>query len=158
MTDLRPADAPSPAPVPRRTRAGAVIVGPSLRARYVPAALIDLPMVAVLLSTFAAAGIQQWQTSRLLGGHDGPLEQLLAPAWVQLLLGAFALGVLFSLWALVPMILTHSVVRRPSKLASSQPLSGTTHCRPESSSPRAVRAGSSRPITAIPPRSASPVA
>lgn len=110
VTDPRPADATSPAPVPRRTRTGAVIVGPSLRARYRPAALIGLPMVAVLLSTFAAAAIQQWRTSRLFGGHDGMLEQLLAPAWVQLLLGALALWVLFSLWALVPMILTHRVV------------------------------------------------
>lgn len=110
MTDPRSDDSASPAPAPRRTRAGEVIVGPTVRARYQPAAMMGLPLVAVLLSTFAAAGIQQWRASRLLDGHDGPLEQLLAPAWVQLLLGALALWLLFSLWALVPVVLTHRVV------------------------------------------------
>lgn len=110
MTVPRPADPAASAPAPRRTRDGQVVVGPTVGARYVPAALIGLPLVAVLLSTFAGAGIQQWRSSRLHDGHDGLLEQLLEPAWAQLLLGALALWVLFSLWALVPLALTHRVV------------------------------------------------
>src|SRR5699024_10374108 len=47
-------------------------------------------------------------------------------------------------------------MRSPSKAAASQPLSGTTHRRPDSS-PSASPSRSS-PIRAIPPRSASPVA
>src|SRR5699024_10374107 len=62
------------------------------------------------LSTFAGAGLQQWRSSRLRDGHDGLLEQLLAPAWAQLLLGALALWGLLALWALVPLVLTHRVV------------------------------------------------
>lgn len=110
MTAPFPVDPAAPAPAPRRTRDGRVVVGPTVGARYVPAALIGLPLVAVLLSTFAGAGIQQWRSSRLRDGHDGLLEQLLEPAWAQLLLGALALWVLFSLWALVPLVLTHRVV------------------------------------------------
>lgn len=110
MTAPRTPDSAEPAPAPRRTRAGDVVVGPTVRARYVPAALFGLPLVAVLLSTFAGAGIQQWRTARLRDGHDGMLEQILEPAWAQLLLGALALWVLFALWALVPLILTHRVV------------------------------------------------
>lgn len=100
----------APAPAPRRTGSGAVIVGPTVRARYIPGALIGLPLVSVLLSPFAGAGIQEWRSSRLRGGHDGLLEQLLAPAWTQLLLGALALWLLFALWALVPLVLTQRTV------------------------------------------------
>ena len=110
MTAPRTPDSAASAPAPRRTRAGKVVVGPTALARYVPAALIGLPLVAVLLSTFAGAGIQQWRSSRLRDGHDGLLEQILEPAWAQLLLGALALWVLFALWALIPLILTHRVV------------------------------------------------
>ncbi len=85
-------------------------MGPSIRSRYLPGALIGLPLVSLLLSPFAGAGLQQWRRSRVLGGHDGALEQLLAPSWVQLLLGALALWVLFALWALVPLLLTRTVV------------------------------------------------
>ncbi|ASK67200.1 hypothetical protein CFK39_12345 [Brachybacterium avium] len=123
-----------PPPAPRRTRAGEVVVGPTVRARYVPAALIGLPLVAVLLSTFAGAGIQQWRSSRLRAGHDGMLEQLLAPAWAQLLLGAVLLWGLLALWALIPLVLTHRVVllderagtlalRRGLRIADRAPLS-----------------------------------
>src|SRR5699024_6326951 len=69
------------APQPRRTRRGAVIVGPSIGARYRPGALIGLPLSS----------------------------QLLAPAWSQLLIGWLLLWALFALWAIVPMLLTHRV-------------------------------------------------
>ncbi|MGO3288385.1 hypothetical protein [Brachybacterium sp.] len=110
MTVPRFPEPADPDPSPRRTRAGAVIVGPTVRARYTPGALIGLPLVSLLLSPFAGAGIQQWRYSRLRDGQDGLLEQLLAPAWVQLLLGAAMLWVLFALWALVPLLLTQRVV------------------------------------------------
>lgn len=110
VTAPQPPDAALAAPSPRRTRGGAVIVGPTIRARYVPGALIGLPLVSVLLSPFAAAGIQQWRFGRLREGYDSLLEQLLAPAWMQLLLGALLLWALFALWGIVPMLLTHRVV------------------------------------------------
>src|SRR5699024_6564566 len=110
VTDPRSSDPSARVPAPRRTRSGQVVVGPTVRARYAPAALIGLPLVSVLLSTFAGAGLQQWRSSRLRDGHDGLLEQLLAPAWAQLLLGALALWGLLALWALVPLVLTHRVV------------------------------------------------
>lgn len=97
-------------PAPRRTRDGAVIIGPTILARYRPGALIGLPLVSVLLSPFAAAGLQQWRAGRVRAGHDTLLEQLLAPAAMQLLLGAVLLWALFALWALVPLLLTHRVV------------------------------------------------
>lgn len=109
MSAPDPADAAAAAPAPRRTRSGAVIIGPALRARYAPGVLIGLPLVSLLLSPFAGAGLQQWRRSRLHGGHDGALEQLLAPAWSQLLLGAALLWALFALWALVPLLMTHRV-------------------------------------------------
>lgn len=97
-------------PAPRRTRSGQVIIGPTVGARYRPGALIGLPLISVLLSPFAAAGLQQWRASRLQAGHDGMLEQLLAPDWTQLLLGALLLWALFALWALVPLLLTQRTV------------------------------------------------
>lgn len=110
MSAPDPADAAEAAPAPRRTRSGAVIIGPSLRARYAPGVLIGLPLVSLLLSPFAGAGLQQWRRSRLRDGQDGLLEQLLAPAWSQLLLGALLLWALLALWALVPLLMTHRVV------------------------------------------------
>lgn len=110
MTDPRTPERAAEAPAPRRTRYGAVVIGPTVRSRYLPGALIGLPLVSVLLSPFAGAGIQQWRHSRLADGHDGRLEQFLAPAGTQLLLGALALWVLFALWALVPLLLTRRVV------------------------------------------------
>ena len=56
------------------------------------------------------SGLQQWRHTRLRAGHDGVLEQLLAPAWAQLLLGALLLWLLLALWAVVPLLLTRSVV------------------------------------------------
>lgn len=97
------------APQPRRTRRGAVIVGPSIGARYRPGALIGLPLISLVLSPFAGAGIQQWLAARTRTGHEGRLEQLLAPAWSQLLIGWLLLWALFALWAIVPMLLTHRV-------------------------------------------------
>lgn len=110
VTAPQPPDSVRVEPSPRRTRGGAVIVGPTVRARYVPGALIGLPLISVLLSPFAAAGLQQWRFGRLREGHDALLEHLLAPAWVQLLLGALLLWALFALWGIVPMLLTHRVV------------------------------------------------
>lgn len=138
MNDPRTPDAAASAPAPRRTRSGQVVVGPTVRARYVPAALIGLPLIAVLLSTFAGAALQQWRATRLREGHDGLLEQLLAPAWAQLLLGAIVLWVLFSLWALVPLALTHRVVlfderaqtlalRRGLRIADRAPLAAVRY-------------------------------
>lgn len=138
MSEPRTPDHPAPAPAPRRTGSGAVIVGPTVRARYVPGALIGLPLVSVLLSPFAGAGLQGWRSSRLRAGHDGLLEQLLAPAWTQLLLGALALWVLFALWALVPLLLTQRTVlldeaqgtvalRRGPRIVERAPLSQVEH-------------------------------
>lgn len=87
-----------------------MIIGPTIAARYVPGALIGLPLVSLLLSPFAGAGLQQWHRGRLREGRDGLLEQLLSPAWVQLLLGSLLLWALFALWAIVPLLLTHRVV------------------------------------------------
>lgn len=98
------------APMPRRSRSGAVLVGPSIRARYLPGVLIGLPVVSLLLSPFAGAALQQWRRSRILDGHRGALEQLLQPAWAQLLIGALLLWLLFSVWAFVPLLLTRKVV------------------------------------------------
>ena len=110
MSTTPPADPAATVPAPRRTRTGEVLVGPSVRGRYLPGALIGLPLVSLLLSPFAGAGFQQWRISRVRDGHDGLLEQLLTPAWTQLLLGALALWALFALWALVPLLLTRTVV------------------------------------------------
>lgn len=87
-----------------------MIVGPSIRSRYAPGALIGLPLVSALLSPFAAAALQEGRSSRLRAGHDGLLEQLLAPAWAQLLAGALVLWVLLAVWALVPLVLSRRVV------------------------------------------------
>lgn len=121
MNELRPAERSGidpgdrggedrAAPAPRRTRDGAVLVGPSVRSRYLPGALIGLPLLSLLLAPFAAAGLQEWRFSRLRAGHDGMLEQLLAPSTVQLLVGALALWAVFALWGLVPLLLTRTVV------------------------------------------------
>ncbi|WP_341857044.1 hypothetical protein [Brachybacterium sp. GPGPB12] len=110
MSTTPPPDPAATVPAPRRTRGGEVLVGPSVRGRYLPGALIGLPLVSLLLSPFAGAGFQQWRISRLRDGHDGLLEQLLSPAWTRLLLGALALWALFALWALVPLLLTRTVV------------------------------------------------
>lgn len=138
MSAPRTPDHTAPAPAPRRTGSGAVIVGPTVRARYVPGALIGLPLVSVLLSPFAGAGIQQWRSSRLRDGQDGLLEQLLAPAGTQLLLGALALWALFALWALVPLMLTQRMVllderqgtvalRKGLRIVERAPLSQVEH-------------------------------
>lgn len=138
MTVPRSPETADWAPAPRRTRAGAVIVGPTVRARYTPGALIGLPLVSLLLSPFAGAGIQEWRSSRLRAGQDGLLEQLLAPAWAQLLLGAVMLWVLFALWALVPLLLTQRVVlldeeqgnvalRKGLRIIQREPLSHVEH-------------------------------
>lgn len=97
-------------PAPRRTRRGDIVVGPTVGARWRPGAAMGLPLLAVLLSPFAAAGVQQWRRGRVEAGHHGLLERLTDPMAVQLLLGALALWALFALWALVPMLATHRTV------------------------------------------------
>lgn len=87
-----------------------MIIGPTVMARYLPGALIGLPLVSLVLAPFGGAGLQQWRSSRLRSGHDGLLEQVLDPAWAQLLLGALLLWVLFALWALVPLVMTRRIV------------------------------------------------
>ncbi|WP_246958056.1 hypothetical protein [Brachybacterium sp. Marseille-Q7125] len=109
MSSPSPAAAPS-APAPRRTRRGAVLVGPSLAARYRPLVLMGLPLLAILLSPFAATALQAWHRRRVRAGHDGLVEQILGLATVQLVLGALLLWGLFALWALVPLVLTRTVV------------------------------------------------
>ena len=99
------------APRPRRTGSGAVIVGPSIGARYLPGALIGLPLVSVVLAPFAAAGLQQWRRTRVQDGYDTWIEHFLAPAWTQLATGWLLMWALFALWAIVPMLLTHRAVR-----------------------------------------------
>lgn len=99
------------APRPRRTGSGAVIVGPTIRARYLPGALIGLPLVSVVLAPFAAAGLQQWRRTRVQDGYDTWVEHVLAPAWTQLATGWLLMWALFALWAIVPMLLTHRAVR-----------------------------------------------
>ena len=98
------------APLPRRTRAGAVVVGPTALSRWRPLALVGLPMVAVLLGTFVATALAQWQRSRVAAGHHGLLEQALGHGAVQLLAGAVLLWALLALWALVPILATHRLV------------------------------------------------
>lgn len=97
-------------PMPRRLRSGAVVVGPTIGARFLPGALLGLPLISILLSPFAGAGIQELRRSRLAAGHHGALEELLGSSAVQLLLGALVLWVLFALWALVPLVATRQVV------------------------------------------------
>lgn len=98
------------APVPRRTRRGAVVIGPTVGARWGPGALLGLPIVALLLSPFAGAGLDQWRRMRLLDGPQGWMEEILAHGWAQILIGAGLLWALFAVWALVPMLATHQVV------------------------------------------------
>lgn len=98
------------APQPLRVGDGAILIGPSLRSRFLPAATIGLPLVSLLLGTFPATGLQQWRASRVRAGHDGLLEQLLAPWPVQLLLGAMLLWALLAAWMLVPLVLTRRTV------------------------------------------------
>src|SRR5699024_7118887 len=82
----------------------------TIAARYRPGALIGLPLIAVLLSPLAGAGLQQWRRSRITDGYDGLLEQVLGPAWTQLLTGALLLWALFAIWAIVPLLMTHRAV------------------------------------------------
>lgn len=124
------------APSPRRTRDGLVLVGPSLRARYLPGALIGLPMVSLLLAPFAAAGLEQWRDARAAAGAGGPLVTLLEPMAVQMLLGWLLLWALLALWALVPMIATHRVVLLDEA-------AGTVRLR------RGLRAGEPVPVSEV---------
>lgn len=97
-------------PSPRRSRCGEVLIGPSLGSRYRPGALIGLPIIAALLGSFPGAALQQWRRMRVEAGHDGLLETLLAPVWMQLLAGILLLWALLALWGLVAMVLTRRLV------------------------------------------------
>ena len=97
------------APAPRRTRSGAVVVGPTAIARWLPLALVGLPIIALLLCPFAATGIAQWQQGRAAAGLDDLLTRSLGHGALQLLAGAIVLWILFALWALVPILATHKV-------------------------------------------------
>ena len=96
-------------PAPRRTRSGAVVVGPTAIARWRPLALVGLPIIALLLCPFAATGIAQWQQGRAAAGLDDLLTRALGHGALQLLAGAIVLWILFALWALVPILATHKV-------------------------------------------------
>lgn len=86
------------------------MIGPTVGARWGPGAVLGLPLVALLLSPFAGAGLDQWRRMRLLDGHEGWIEAALAPGWAQILLGAALLWLLFAVWALMPMLATRQVV------------------------------------------------
>ncbi|MFE5776559.1 hypothetical protein [Brachybacterium sp. NPDC056505] len=101
---------PAAEPRPRCTRRGLLVVGPTLGARYLPGALIGLPLLALLLGAFPAAGIQAWRFGRLRAGEDDLLVRLLAPGIVQYLVGVLAVWALVALWALVPLIIVHRTV------------------------------------------------
>jgi hypothetical protein len=87
-----------------------VIIGPSLGARYVPGALIGLPLVSAVLSPLGAAAVQQWQSTRIQAGATGPMIDLLSLTFVQFVVGWLIFWVLFALWALVPLLAVHQVM------------------------------------------------
>lgn len=97
-------------PAPRRTRRGEILLGPSLRARYVPAALIGLPLVSAVLSPLGAAGIQQWVAQPRVRRQLGEAGPVLDTLGVQLLVAFCVLWALLALWALLPLALSRRVV------------------------------------------------
>lgn len=109
-TDADPADAraaaPEPGPAPRRTRSGAVRIGPSILARYRPGALIGLPLVALLLCPLGAAGLQQWRWGTLAEHGPTALTDLLAHDLVVFPIAALLIWALLALWAFVPLVAT----------------------------------------------------
>lgn len=96
--------------MPRRTRDGAVIIGPTLWARARDGLLIGLPLISLVLCTFPGAALQQWRRAQIRAGHDGWLVDLLAPAWMQLLLGFLLLWLLLGACGVLALALTRRVV------------------------------------------------
>lgn len=99
------------APRPRLTRRGEVIIGPTVWARWRPAALLGLPLIALVLSPLASAGVQEWRRAQLRDHGPTAVTDLLSSSLVQIVVAAVGLWVLLALWALVPMALTGRPVR-----------------------------------------------
>lgn len=99
------------APRPRLTRRGEVIIGPTVWARWRPAALLGLPLIALVLSPLASAGVQEWRRAQLRDHGPTAVTDLLSSSLVQIAVAAVGLWVLLALWALVPMGLTGRPVR-----------------------------------------------
>lgn len=98
------------APVPRRTRRGEVLVGASLGARYLPAALVGLPIVSLVLSPLGAAAVQQWVLRPAVRIRLGGAVHAADTLGVQLLVAFCLLWALLALWALLPIVLSQRVV------------------------------------------------
>lgn len=96
------------APRPRTTRRGEIVVGPTIGARYGPGALLGLPIVSLVLTPLGAAGVQEALIGRARAGSDGARALLTGPA--PYLVAFAALWGLLALWALVPLVLAHTVV------------------------------------------------
>ena len=130
MTSPRPAPsaasdaATTQAPAPRRTRDGAVIIGPTLWARARDGLLIGLPLISLVLCTFPGAALQQWRRAQIRAGHDGWLVDLLAPAWMQLLLGFLLLWLLLGAWGVLALAFTRRVVLLEEGTGALQLLAG----------------------------------
>ncbi|MCS6711368.1 hypothetical protein JSY14_04790 [Brachybacterium sp. EF45031] len=78
-------DAP---PTPRRTRAGAILVGPSWRARWVPFVALGAPILTLVVTPLSAAVLQQLGVPEGWSWLLGPLTVwALLAVWAALLLG-----------------------------------------------------------------------
>lgn len=97
-------------PAPRRTRRGQIIIGPSVASRWLPLALAGMPLVALVLSPLASAGLEQWRFARLLAHGPDAITDLLDPPLLSLLIAAVAVWILLALWALVPILATYRAV------------------------------------------------
>lgn len=97
-------------PAPRRTRTGAVLIGPPLASRYIPGAFLGLPVLALVLSPIGGAGVQQFVHNRVREGARGPLVDLMSTMAAQIVVGGVVMWALFALWALVPLTVVHRTV------------------------------------------------
>lgn len=97
-----------PAPRPRRTRRGEIVVGPTIGARYGPGALLGLPIVSLVLTPLGAAGVEEVLLGRARDGSGWARALLTGPA--PYVLAFTALWALLALWALVPLVLAQKVV------------------------------------------------
>lgn len=98
-------DAP---PRPRRTRRGEIVVGPSFAARYLPGAVVGLPIIALVLTPLGTAGIQQLLARP--GLSEAPWARAVAASPAEPLLALCAIWILLALWAALPLLLTRRVV------------------------------------------------
>ncbi|GAB2535498.1 hypothetical protein [Brachybacterium huguangmaarense] len=96
-------------PAPRRTRDGRILVGPSVRSRYAPAALVGLPIVALVLVPLVSAVLEQ-ALARSGTGDTGALaalaDLLLRSGTARGVVAFAAAWALLAAWALVPLALT----------------------------------------------------